>query len=244
MQNLRKSCAVLEEFLKKFSNASTSAKIRFFNDFRKDTTLLLKMAKSEYTLNVKEKTDIEIIKESFKDPEAFATIYKKYYKMIFKHIYNITGKVELTRDLTEETFFRVIDKRDVIVKNSRDFGSYIVSIATNITLQYYRKKQKERKLIEKSKINSKNKETLDDMKEITDNDEEMLLNIVDTLPAGEHACIVMYYMEHKTMGEIAFLMNMSKSSISRKINSAKEKIYENLRNKSEKNTSNIVEDKK
>ena len=231
-------------FEKSFSSASTNAKTRFFNDFRKDTTLLLKMSESEYTLNVEEKTDIEIIKESFKNPEAFAAIYRKYYKMIFKHIYNITGEVELTRDLTEETFFRVINKREVIVKNSRDFGSYIVSIATNITFQYYREKQKEKKVIEKSKTNSKNKETLGDMKEITGSDEEMLLNILDTLPADEHACIVMYYMEHRTMGEIAFLMNMGKSSVSRKINSAKEKIYENLWNKNEKNASNIVEDEK
>ena len=219
------------------------------------------------------KDDIEILKSSFNDPEAFAVIYRKYYKTIFKHIYDIIGDAEITKDLTEETFLRVIEKRDLIVKKGRNFGNYLTSIATNIAIQYYRDKQREEGIIsrgiERRKTNdaagkgvydsgnvpvSTNNFTEENDAALTeasyptefssadyeDEEKDYLLKAIDELPYDEHACIVMYYMENKTMKEIAFLMNRSKSTVFRKLNDAKKKIkeklkiYSNMREKNEK----------
>ena len=219
------------------------------------------------------KDDIEILKRSFDDPEAFAVIYRKYYKAIFKHIYDIIGDAEITKDLTEETFLRVIEKRDLIVKKGRNFGNYLTSIATNIAIQYYRDKQREEGIIsrgiERRKTNdaageevydsgdapvSTNNFTEENATTLTeaphsaefssvdyeDEEKDYLLKAIDELPYDEHACIVMYYMENKTMKEIAFLMNTSKSTVFRKLNDAKKKIkeklkiYSNMREKNEK----------
>ena len=208
------------------------------------------------------KNDIEILKRSFDDPEAFAVIYRKYYKIIFKHIYDITGDMEVTKDLTEETFLRVIEKRDLIVKKGRNFGNYLTSIATNIAIQYYRNRQREEKIIsrniERRKTNdaagkgvydsgdasvSTNNFTEENATTLTeaphsaefssadyeDEEKDYLLKAIDELPYDEHACIVMYYIENKTMKEIAFLMNTSKSTVFRKLNDAKKKIKEKLK---------------
>ncbi len=219
------------------------------------------------------KDDIEILKRSFDDPEAFAVIYRKYYKTIFKHIYDIIGDAEITKDLTEETFLRVIEKRDLIVKKGRNFGNYLTGIATNIAIQYYRDKQREEGIIsrgiERRKTNdaageevydsgdapvSTNNFTEENATTLTeaphsaefssvdyeDEEKDYLLKAIDELPYDEHACIVMYYMENKTMKEIAFLMNTSKSTVFRKLNDAKKKIkeklkiYSNMREKNEK----------
>ena len=219
------------------------------------------------------KDDIEILKRSFDDPEAFAVIYRKYYKTIFKHIYDIIGDAEITKDLTEETFLRVIEKRDLIVKKGRNFGNYLTSIATNTAIQYYRDKQREEGIIsrgiERRKTNdaageevydsgdapvSTNNFTEENATTLTeaphsaefssvdyeDEEKDYLLKAIDELPYDEHACIVMYYMENKTMKEIAFLMNTSKSTVFRKLNDAKKKIkeklkiYSNMREKNEK----------
>ncbi len=204
------------------------------------------------------KDDIEILKRSFNDPEAFAIIYRKYYKTIFKHIYDIIGDAEITKDLTEETFLRVIEKRDLIVKKGRNFGNYLTSIATNIAIQYYRDKQREEGIISRSATYRKISNTVgegayDSVNNISvstnnflkrgtrtltetprspdnkstnsldsksadyeDEEKDYLLKAIDELPYDEHACIVMYYMENKTMKEIAFLMNTSKSTVFRK----------------------------
>lgn len=208
------------------------------------------------------KDDIEILKRSLDDPEAFAVIYRKYYKAIFKHIYDIIGDAEITKDLTEETFLRVIEKRDLIVKKGRNFGNYLTSIATNIAIQYYRDKQREEGIIsrgiERRKTNdaageevydsgdapvSTNNFTEENATTLTeaphsaefssvdyeDEEKDYLLKAIDELPYDEHACIVMYYMENKTMKEIAFLMNTSKSTVFRKLNDAKKKIKEKLK---------------
>ncbi len=219
------------------------------------------------------KDDIEILKRSFDDPEAFAVIYRKYYKAIFKHIYDIIGDAEITKDLTEETFLRVIEKRELIVKKGRNFGNYLTGIATNIAIQYYRDKQREEGIIsrgiERRKTNdaagegvydsgdapvSTNNFTEENATTLTevphsaefssvdyeDEEKDYLLKAIDELPYDEHACIVMYYMENKTMKEIAFLMNTSKSTVFRKLNDAKKKIkeklkiYSNMREKNEK----------
>ncbi len=208
------------------------------------------------------KDDIEILKRSFDDPEAFAVIYRKYYKAIFKHIYDIIGDAEITKDLTEETFLRVIEKRELIVKKGRNFGNYLTGIATNIAIQYYRDKQREEGIIsrgiERRKTNdaagegvydsgdapvSTNNFTEENATTLTeaphsaefssvdyeDEEKDYLLKAIDELPYDEHACIVMYYMENKTMKEIAFLMNTSKSTVFRKLNDAKKKIKEKLK---------------
>ncbi len=219
------------------------------------------------------KDDIEILKRSFNDPEAFAIIYRKYYKTIFKHIYDIIGDAEITKDLTEETFLRVIEKRDLIVKKGRNFSNYLTSIATNIAIQYYRDKQREEGIIsrgiERRKTNDAAGEGVYDSGDVPvstnnfaeenaaaltetphstefngadyeDEEKDYLLKAIDELPYDEHACIVMYYMENKTMKEIAFLMNTSKSTVFRKLNDAKKKIkeklkiYSNMREKNEK----------
>ncbi len=219
------------------------------------------------------KDDIEILKRSFNDPEAFAVIYRKYYKTIFKHIYDIIGDAEITKNLTEETFLRVIEKRDLIVKKGRNFSNYLTSIATNIAIQYYRDKQREEGIIsrgiERRKTNDTAGEGVYDSGDVPvstnnfaeenaaaltetphstefngadyeDEEKDYLLKAIDELPYDEHACIVMYYMENKTMKEIAFLMNTSKSTVFRKLNDAKKKIkeklkiYSNMREKNEK----------
>jgi len=219
------------------------------------------------------KNDIEILKRSFDDPEAFATIYRKYYKAVFKHIYDIIGDAEITKDLTEETFLKVIDKRELIVKKARNFSNYLMRIATNIAMQYYRDRHREEEIISRNVERRKTNDAVgegvygsedafvstknfpeENARVLTEaphhsetksadygiEEKDYLLKAIDELPYDEHACIVMYYMENKTMKEIAFLMNTSKSTVFRKLENAKKKIkeklkiYSNMREKNEK----------
>ena len=52
--------------------------------------------------------DIEALKKSFVDPQAFKIIYERYHDKIFNHIYKLTRNIDITKDLTEETFHQVI----------------------------------------------------------------------------------------------------------------------------------------
>ena len=40
--------------------------------------------------------------------EAFAKLYERYFNMMFNYILKRTGDLELTKDLTSETFMKVL----------------------------------------------------------------------------------------------------------------------------------------
>jgi RNA polymerase sigma-70 factor (ECF subfamily) len=47
----------------------------------------------------------ELVRQSQKDPDAFAELYDRYYPKIFGYILRRTANLETAQDLTSETFF-------------------------------------------------------------------------------------------------------------------------------------------
>lgn len=91
---------------------------------------------------------IERIKEG--DREAFMMVVSLYQRKIFMLAYSFFHNREDALDIVQETFFRLHQKIHSF-KKEKNFQSWILQIAKNLCIDYYRKHHSKRKEFEVDK---------------------------------------------------------------------------------------------
>jgi RNA polymerase sigma-70 factor (ECF subfamily) len=84
----------------------------------------------------------KIIQEAKKNPEAFAMLYDKYYKVIFGYILKRTADIEIAQDITSQTFFKALRDLGKFRWQNVPFSAWLYRIATNEINSFYRNKKK------------------------------------------------------------------------------------------------------
>ena len=177
---------------------------------------------------MKEISDKEVLKESLNHPEAFSIIYERYHDKIFSHVYKLVQSVEVTKDITEETFLGMIKYRKTILKSGAPLDRYIYRMSTNNAFIYFRDEKRKRKGQEKlytEQNMGKYSSNLDE------NDDEELVEAINNLPEIKRICVIMYYFEDKNIEEIALILNKGKSTIGEVLKEARKDLYDALRKK-------------
>ncbi len=77
------------------------------------------------------------------DLAAFNSIITAWQKLIFNHIYRLTGSESDAADLTQETFLKVYKKRNLI-DPTRNFKTWLYKVATNTTYDWFDKNKRRR----------------------------------------------------------------------------------------------------
>jgi len=171
-------------------------------------------------------SDKEILKDSLVHPEVFGIVYERYHNKIFSHIYRLTQDVQVTEDLTEETFLKVIKNRKRIIKSKAPFEHYIYRMAINNVLSYFRDEGRKRKAYNKLRA----KKSIKDSISFPDkNDEKELIKAINNLPGVKRICIIMYYIEDKKIQEIAVTLDKGISTVSNILKEARKDLYDTLR---------------
>ena len=75
------------------------------------------------------------------DQEAFSAVYKEYYSPIYKYFFSRTQKKELTEDLTQDVFLKAYGSLNSFKSTNKSPLAYFYTIARNLLIDYYRKKQ-------------------------------------------------------------------------------------------------------
>ncbi len=177
---------------------------------------------------MKEISDKEVLKESLNHPEAFSIIYERYHDKIFSHVYKLVQSVEVAKDVTEETFLKMIKYRKTILKSGAPLDRYIYRMSTNKVFDYFRKEKRQRKVEEKLNIR-------ESIREYSPNPygtyDEELIEAINNLPEIKRIIVIMYYFEEKNIEEIALILNKGKSTISEVLKEARKDLYKALRKK-------------
>jgi RNA polymerase sigma-70 factor (ECF subfamily) len=105
--------------------------------FLNSRILTIKRAYFTYIMDLNEEK--ELIKLAQKDPEIFAKVYDQYYPKIFGYVLKRTANLEITQDITSETFFKALNKLWQFRWRNISFSSWLYKIATNEINQYFRK---------------------------------------------------------------------------------------------------------
>lgn len=172
--------------------------------------------------------EVKLILECQKgEKRAFNELITIYYPYVLKFLIKLTENKEISQDLVQETFLKMIvniDKFDV--KGKAMFSTYLMKIAKNCYLDYLKKNKK---------ISSEiDIETISDSSfienEITDENElNNILSEIDTLPFEQAQAIKLKYLEEYSLKEIARKMGTEEKTIKSRIYEGKKKLKNKIK---------------
>ncbi len=171
--------------------------------------------------------DRKLIKECQKGShKAFDLLIRKYYPYVTGFLLKISGDEELTKDITQEVFLKVIEKiEEFDLKKKVSFGTYIITISKNTFIDYKRK-EKTTTILEDYDIPD-NINIIDDL--IKQNDLEILKKELKKIPKEQSEAIYLKYFEELTLKEIAERERVQEKTIKSRIFEGKRKLKNTLK---------------
>ena len=76
-------------------------------------------------------------------------IYKEYYEIVYKYLFCLTHDKDLSEDLAQETFVKMIKNIDKF-KGQSKLSSWLCEIAKNLWIDYLRKNKKQIELVKQN----------------------------------------------------------------------------------------------
>ncbi len=149
------------------------------------------------------------------ETNAFAEIVERYQKPIGRYLYQMTGDYELAKDLLQDTFLKAYQS---ILQTDADlsFKAWLYKIATNIALQYHRR----RKIVsfvplfdDSTSYENPTLETPGDHFEEKLLIEEILLK----LPKEQKVCMILHFVEGFKYREIAKVFDITEEAVRKRV---------------------------
>jgi RNA polymerase sigma-70 factor (ECF subfamily) len=148
------------------------------------------------------------------DREAFMTLTRMYQKKVFVLTYSFFRNKEDALDLVQETFLRLYQKINMFEKG-RNFEGWMLQIAKNLCIDYYRKNYGKRRELESGKTveelniadaRAEEAHSASDFKEI-------LTRCVDKLAERQRTIFIMRHYNQMKNEEIAEVLNISLGTV-------------------------------
>jgi RNA polymerase sigma-70 factor (ECF subfamily) len=145
---------------------------------------------------------------------AFVDAYRTYYPRVFAYIYARTSDVELSKDLTAETFVKVYAKAGGL-RDPGAFAGWLFSIARNVTTAHYRTAARRSNGVERLKEALRTAGTPDDPGDLSVRREqiETLMRHLPSLTEREQHLIALRFDAGLTTAEIAEATGLTKVSV-------------------------------
>jgi len=152
------------------------------------------------------------------DQNAFGEILHRYGDSVLGYLIRMTGDKEQAEDLFQETFKRVHEKSHTF--KGSEFKSWLFKIATNVTYDGFRKKQRTQSQGRKVSFNDMDGEEMVSVS-VADNSfnpsvatvkaeqVEQVRQAVESLPDKQKAALVLTYYQHLSYREVAMALDCS-----------------------------------
>lgn len=163
-------------------------------------------------------TEWEEIKAAQQSAAAFRPLYDRYYEALFRFIYKRTADQNLTADLTQQVFLKVMQNITSYQFKGLPFSAWLYRIATNEVLQYFRQHQKARIICIEDTNVSDIQEAIHDDQEAIQQDIGVMENAIRELSEHEIQLLEMRFFEKRSFKEVGDILNITE-------NNAKVKTY-------------------
>lgn len=165
------------------------------------------------------------------DKQDFEKIYRKYHDDIYRRSYHMLRDVEDVNEAMQETWMGVLQKLPVLRGRDEVFvKSYVMSIARNQSIAVLRRKKKDSVVLSDTELVESEK-LVDDEDLFAVCEEEgisRVLECINMLSNSQREVIMMYYLHHRSIKEIAALFNISESVAESRWNHGRERLKELL----------------
>ncbi|MCA4898067.1 MAG: RNA polymerase sigma factor [Bacteroidota bacterium] len=91
-----------------------------------------------------EPSDDDVVRKSQSDPQAFRSIYEKYYKNLYLFAFRRLGDRELARDITQQVFLKALQAIGKFQFRGVPFSAWLFRIAVNECNEFFRKTNRAR----------------------------------------------------------------------------------------------------
>ncbi len=177
-------------------------------------------------------TDQKLVKTLKKgDVFAFNELFHKYSQKVYNFSIKHLENEEDVKDLVQEIFMKIWDKRKEIDAN-KSFNGFLFTITLNLIRNYFRKKVKDRKLVNK---------WLEETEPYSDSTklsiefrslEKVVNTIVEQLPPKRRMVFRLSRNEGISNDDIARRMNIQKKTVENHLNLALRYLRERLQEQS------------
>ena len=168
------------------------------------------------------KEDEILVKKAQESPEAYEALYKKYAKRVYDYFWFRAGRVkEVAEDLAQETFVKAYQKLPNFRLRAYSYFSYLLTIAHNTLVKYYRKPKTE-SLEELGDVpDGASGETHREKSEIKEK-AEFLWQAVENMPEKE--ILLLKYRDGLKIKDIARFTGKSENAVKLALSRAREKL--------------------
>lgn len=170
-------------------------------------------------------SDNELIGLFLRDNNSvyFTPLYRRYAGKVYAKCYSMLNDEGIARDATQEIFIKVMLNLSRFSEQS-SFSTWIYSITYNYCIDLIRKKKKNPLLYTEDvgKISKESDVEIPDSV-LLEMKQERLEKVLEHLPAGDKAILLMKYQDDLQIKEIADILNKSESAIKMQIMRAKQK---------------------
>ncbi len=178
------------------------------------------------------RSDSELVQLYLRTRESayFTMLYRRYSTKVFSKCISLLRDEGQAQDATQDIFIKVYTNLAKFSERSK-FSTWLYSVTYNYCIDYIRRKKKLKNVF------SDEMESAPDMVEEVDDSElleievERLKVILDRIPPGDKAVLLMKYQDDMSIRDIAEGLDKTESAIKMKLKRAKHKallVYEGL----------------
>ena len=170
------------------------------------------------------RSDSDVIKLylSTRETAYFSLLYNRYAGKIFSKCISMLKDEGLAQDATQDIFIKIFANLAKFSEKSK-FSTWIYSITYNYCIDFLRRKKKERNLFTSEMDNPPDiVEDIED-RELLEIEIGKLKVVLDKVPVGDKAVLMMKYQEEMSIREISEALEKTESAIKMKIKRAKGK---------------------
>jgi RNA polymerase sigma-70 factor (ECF subfamily) len=168
------------------------------------------------------------------DAASFACLLDKYSRPVHSLIFKLIRNKEDAEELAQDVFMKVF-KHIGAFKGDSSFSTWIYKIAYHAAISEIRKKKHEFLAIDEAMIENVSEERMADT--FGSNDENEWTARLDAALArllpDEQAIILFFYMEEKSVEEIAAITGLSPSNVKTRLHRIRKKLFIMLNEKEE-----------
>ncbi|MGB8195112.1 MAG: RNA polymerase sigma factor [Chitinophagaceae bacterium] len=182
----------------------------------------------------------QLLKDIENDPQKFGQVYDAFYNRIFGYVYRRTTDYEAARDITAETFLKAFVNIAKFKWRNISMLYWLYQIATNELNKYFNSRKytphslsriQEEYGIDVTDHSNAETESIKLHDELEKHQEFMRINeFIKKLDIKYQDVISLRFFEHKSIAEIAMILDKKEGTIKSLLSRGIEKLKENFKN--------------
>jgi RNA polymerase sigma-70 factor (ECF subfamily) len=160
------------------------------------------------------------------DTACFACLLDKYSGQVHNLVLRVVGNREDAEELTQDVFMKVY-RGIPSFKGESSLSTWIYRIAYNTAISATRRKKQTFLAVEEAQISNVSEEEVATALGYTGPSEQVarLETALELLPPDERGIILLYYMQDKTVDEVAGITGWSVSNVKTKLFRIRKKLF-------------------